>query len=198
MAWVATGAAGPSPAPRTMRQAINISRLTVPSIGNCTSDQMIAMTSSVCWVFTRLVMKPTTMAERANRKKNDEPISPNCSGESFSSAMIGWAASPTTTLSAKLISMKRKIRAVMPHAPFSGRSWTVTGALLPSPVEPGLEAMRQEPAMPRKDGAHRLTEVRGPIPDDKILRERKPNVSDAHLCWNGGRERLTAAGFDSG
>jgi len=52
--------------------------------------------------------------------------------------------------------------------------------------------------MPRKDGAHRLARVRGPIPDDKILRERKPNVSDAHLCWNGGRERLTAAGFDSG
>src|SRR5919204_393614 len=43
MAWVATGAAGPSPAPRTMRQAISISRLTLPSIGNCTSDQTTAL-----------------------------------------------------------------------------------------------------------------------------------------------------------
>jgi hypothetical protein len=41
-------------------------------------------------------------------------------------------------LSAKLISMKRKSRAVMPHAPFSGRSWTVTSALLPPPVGSGL------------------------------------------------------------
>jgi hypothetical protein len=39
--------------------------------------------------------------------------------------MIGLAASPTTILSAKLISMNRKISAVMPQAPFSGR---LTGA----------------------------------------------------------------------
>ena len=44
---MATGPAGPSPAPSTMRQAISTSRLTVPSIGNCTSDQTIAMTSSM-------------------------------------------------------------------------------------------------------------------------------------------------------
>src|SRR5579883_1715969 len=109
-----------------MRQAISTSMLTVPSMGNCTSDQMIAMTSKVRLAWTRLVTKPTATAEMANRKKNDEPMRPNCSGFSFSSAMIGWAASPTTTLSAKFTSMKRKSRAVMPHAPLSGRSCTVT------------------------------------------------------------------------
>jgi hypothetical protein len=41
----------------------------------------------------------------------------------------------------------------MPHAPFSGRSWTVTGASLPLPVGSGLKAMRQEAAMPRKASA---------------------------------------------
>ena len=63
-----------------MRQAISTSRLTVPSIGNCTSDQTMAITSSVWRVCTWLVMKPTITADRANRKKKDEPISPNCSG----------------------------------------------------------------------------------------------------------------------
>jgi hypothetical protein len=95
-------------------------------MGNCTSDHTIAITSSVWRVCTRLVMKPTITAERANRKKNDEPIKPNCSGFRFRSAMIGCAASPTTTLSAKFISMNRKISAVMPHAPFSGRVCPVT------------------------------------------------------------------------
>ena len=51
----------------------------------------------------------TTTAETADRKKNDEPTScPKSRGESFSSSMIGLAASPTTILSAKFISMKRK------------------------------------------------------------------------------------------
>jgi hypothetical protein len=100
-------------------------------MGNCTNDQMMAITSSVWRVCTRLVMKPTTTAEIANKKKNDEPIRPNCSGESFRSAMIGWAASPTTTLSAKLISMKRKSRAVMPQAPLRGRSCSVTFGVAP-------------------------------------------------------------------
>ena len=77
-----------------IRQAISISSVTVPSMGNCTTDQMIAMTRSVWRVWTRLVMKPTTTPEIANRKKNDEPSRPNCSGLSFSSAMIGWAARP--------------------------------------------------------------------------------------------------------
>ena len=63
-----------------IRQAISISSVTVPSMGNCTTDQMIAMTSSVWRVWTRLVMKPTTTPEIANRKKNDEPSRPNCSG----------------------------------------------------------------------------------------------------------------------
>ena len=93
----ATGAAGPSPAPRMMRQAISISSVTVPSMGNCTSDQMIAMTRSVWWVWTRLVMKPTTTPEIANRKKNDEPSRPNCSGLSSVGATkpsAGAAARP--------------------------------------------------------------------------------------------------------
>src|SRR5436190_4581398 len=118
------------------RQAISTSRLTVPSIGNCTTDQTIAMTSKVLRVCILLLRKQTATAETANRKKNDEPIRPNCLGSRPSSFMIGCAASPTTTLSAKLISMKRKSRAVMPHAPFSGRSTsgrscTVTSASLP-------------------------------------------------------------------
>ena len=51
MACVAVGAAGPSPAPSRMRQAISTSRLTVPSIGNCATDQTIAMTRSVWRVW---------------------------------------------------------------------------------------------------------------------------------------------------
>ena len=109
-----------------MRQATSTHRLAETSIGNCTSAQTRAMTSSAWRVWKRLATKPTTTAETADRKKNDEPTScPKSRGESFSSSMIGLAASPTTILSAKLISMKRKISAVMPQAPFSGR---LTGA----------------------------------------------------------------------
>ena len=67
-------------------------KLTVPTIGNCASDQITAITSSTQRVSTRLTMKPTTMAEIENRKKNEEPSKPNCSGESFSSSMIGAPA----------------------------------------------------------------------------------------------------------
>ena len=79
----------------------------------------------------------------AERKKKDEPTSPNCSGVRCRSAISGWAASPTTTLSAKLMSMNRKRRAVMPQAPLRGRSCEltcceVTGALLPGRVGSGL------------------------------------------------------------
>ena len=70
-------------------------------------------------------MKPTSTAANGKTKKNAEPIRPNCSGLSFSSSMIGLAASPITILSAKLINMNKKIRAVTPHAPLRGRSGNV-------------------------------------------------------------------------
>ena len=63
-------------------------------------------------------MKPTTMAEIENRKKNEEPSRPNCSGSSFRSVMIGTPARPTTILSAKFTTMKRKSRKVTVQAPF--------------------------------------------------------------------------------
>ena len=63
-------------------------------------------------------MKPTTMAEIENRKKNEEPSRPNCSGSSFSSVMIGTPARPTTILSAKFTSMNRNSRNVIVQAPF--------------------------------------------------------------------------------
>src|SRR5580698_3435949 len=115
-----------------MRQAISTSMLVVPSIGNCTRDQMIDMISSVRLASMRLVTKPTVTADTANRKKNDEPTQPNCRGVRCSSSIIGGPTMLSTTLSAKLISMKRKSRAVMPHAPFSGRSCTVTLASTPT------------------------------------------------------------------
>ena len=63
-------------------------------------------------------MKPTMMAAIENRKKNDDPSKPNCSGSSFNSVMIGTPARPTTILSAKFTSMKRNRRNVIFHAPF--------------------------------------------------------------------------------
>jgi hypothetical protein len=65
----------------------------------------------------RLTINPTTMAEIENRKKNEEPSRPNCSGSSFSSVMIGTPARPTTILSAKFTSMKRNSRNVIFQAP---------------------------------------------------------------------------------
>src|SRR5260370_21478791 len=48
--------------------------------------------------------------------------------------MSGWAARPSTALSAKFMNMKRKIGAVMPQAPGRGRSWTVTLRMAPGLV----------------------------------------------------------------
>ena len=62
-------------------------------------------------------MKPTTMDAIENRKKNAEPSSPNCSGSSCSSVMIGTPARPTTILSAKFTSIKRNNRNVIFQAP---------------------------------------------------------------------------------
>ena len=105
-------------------------KLTVPTIGNCATDQITAITSSTQRVSMRLTMKPTTMAEIENRKKNEEPSKPNCSGESFSSSMIGAPARPTTILSAKFTSMNRNSRKVIFQAPFLwasvARSWLVS------------------------------------------------------------------------
>jgi hypothetical protein len=56
-----------------MRQIRSVVKLTVPTIGNCATDQITAITSSTQRVGTLLTMKPTTMAEIENRKKNDEP-----------------------------------------------------------------------------------------------------------------------------
>src|SRR5947209_18433389 len=100
------------------RQINSVVKLTVPTIGNCASDQMIAIASSTQRVGTLLTMNPTMMAEIENNRKNEEPSWPNCSGSSFSSVMIGTPARPTTILSAKFTSMNRNSRNVMLQAPF--------------------------------------------------------------------------------
>src|SRR3954454_16211908 len=117
MACTATEKPGPSPAPRMMRQISSVVKLTEPTIGNCASAHTTASACSTQRVSIRLTMKPTTMAAVENRKKNEEPSSPNCSGWSFSSVMIGTPARPTTILSAKLTSMKRNSKKVIRQAP---------------------------------------------------------------------------------
>src|SRR5437762_5309598 len=100
-----------------MRQIRIVVKPTVPTIGNCATDQITAIASSTQRVSTRLAMKPTTMPEIENRMKNEEPRKPNCSGESFSSSMTGAPARPTTILSAKFTSMNRNSRKVIFQAP---------------------------------------------------------------------------------
>ena len=100
-----------------MRQISSVVKLIVPTIGNCASAHITASTSRTQRVAMRLTMKPTTMAEIENRKKNEEPSRPNCSGSSFSSVMIGTPARPTTILSAKFTSMNRNRRNVIFQAP---------------------------------------------------------------------------------
>src|SRR3954470_6599106 len=100
------------------RQIRSVVKLTVPTIGNCASDQTTAIASSTQRVATLLTMKPTTIAETENSRKNDEPSVPNCSGSSFISVMIGTPARPTTILSAKFTSMNRNSRNVIFQAPF--------------------------------------------------------------------------------
>src|SRR3954454_9574786 len=120
-----------------MRQINNVVKLTVPTIGNCASAQTVASTSSTQRVGTRLTMKPTTTAAIENRKKNDEPSRPNCSGSSFNSVMIGTPARPTTILSAKFTSMNRNSRKVIFHAPFG-----VGCALMVEPPKLVFSALR--------------------------------------------------------
>ncbi len=117
MAWTATDAAGPSPAPRITRQTMSVAKLTLPTIGNCASAQTAASASSTQRAWTRLTMKPTTMAEIENSRKKEDPSSPNCSGESFSSVMIGTPARPTTILSAKFTTISKNSRNVIFQAP---------------------------------------------------------------------------------
>src|SRR6185437_3729118 len=118
MACAATENAGPSPAPRITRQISSVVNPIVPTIGNCASAQTPASTIRTQRVATRLTMKPTTIAEIENRKKNEEPSSPNCAVSSFSSVMIGTPARPTTILSAKFTSMNKNRRNVILQAPF--------------------------------------------------------------------------------
>src|SRR5260370_26428636 len=117
-----------------MRLAMRTWKVGTPSIGKCTSDHRMAMERREYRAGRGLGTKPSSTAEIGNSRKNAEPIRPNCSGLSFSSATSGWAARPSTALSAKLMNMKRKIRAVMPQAPGRGRSWTVTLRMAPGLV----------------------------------------------------------------
>ena len=79
-AWTATEKAGPSPAPRMMRQATSVVNPTVPIIGNWTIAHTSASPSSTQRVAMRLMMKPKTTAESENRKKNADPRKPNSLG----------------------------------------------------------------------------------------------------------------------
>src|SRR5476649_1870240 len=119
----------------------------------------------------RLVRKPTSTAETANRKKKDEPIRPNCSGFKPSSAMIGWAARPTTTLSAKLISMNRNRSPVIGQAPFKGRSAVVMRRFSLSPFAGVVRPLRQVQSAGRKAGKRK----------GALLAERPFRFSDARL-----------------
>src|ERR1700712_1458444 len=110
-----------------MRQINSVVKLTVPTIGNCASDQITAIASSTQRVATRLTIKPTTMAEIENRKKNEDPSKPNCSGCSFNSSMMGAPPRPTTILSAKFTSMNRNSRKVIFQAPFGVGCVVMTG-----------------------------------------------------------------------
>jgi len=84
---------------------MSVVKPTAATIGNWTSAQIRASTSTTQRAGTRLTMKPTTTAEIENRKKNAEPRKPNSFGESCSSFMIGTPARPTTILSAKFTTM---------------------------------------------------------------------------------------------
>ena len=114
------------------RQITSVVKLTVPTMGNCASDHTTAIASSTQRVATLLTMKPTMIAEIENRKKNEEPRKPNCSGSSFISFMIGAPASPTTILSAKFTSMNRNRRKVIFQAPFGVACAVMVG--LPSSI----------------------------------------------------------------
>src|ERR1700694_3326083 len=88
-------------------------------------------------------MNPTTMAEIENRKKNEEPSSPNCSGSSFISVMIGTPARPTTILSAKFTSMNRNSKKVIFQAPLG-----VGSAVMVSPDDLLALLIRPRPMLP--------------------------------------------------
>src|SRR4051812_8787920 len=68
MAWVATAAAGPSPAPRMIGQIISVVKLTLPSRGNWASAQTSARTASPQRVARRLTMTPTITAVTENSR----------------------------------------------------------------------------------------------------------------------------------
>src|ERR1700759_5599675 len=181
MACAATENAGPSPAPRMMRQIRSVVKLTVPTIGNCANDQITAIASSTQRVATRLTMKPTTMAEIENRKKNEEPSRPNSFGSSFSSVMMGTAARPTTILSAKFTSMNRNSRNVMVQAPFGVSFPGACAAMnLPRLMFFAPPAMLDMPFPPRQPGIFtgpRAVHDDPPpeIPPDVVLNAHSPH-----------------------
>ena len=109
------------------RQISSVVKLTVPTIGNCATDQITAIASNTQRAATRLTMKPTTMAEIENKKKNEEPRNPNCSGSRFSSFLIGTPARFTTILSAKFTSMNRNSKMVIFQAPLGVGCVVMTG-----------------------------------------------------------------------
>src|ERR1700754_606581 len=155
MACVATEKAGPSPAPRMMRQIKSVVKPTLPTIGNCASDQITAIASSTQRVATLLTMKPTMMAEIENSRKKEEPSWPNCSGSSFRSFMIGTPARPTTILSAKFTSMNRNKRKVIFQAPLGVGCPVMFGSpssLLSGSVIAALGAMLDMPLCPWQPG----------------------------------------------
>src|ERR1041385_4315877 len=110
-----------------MRQIRRVVKLTVPTIGNCASDQITAIASSTQRVATVLTMKPTMMAEIEKSRKKEEPSSPNCAASSLRSVMIGTPARPTTILSAKFTSMNRNSRKVICQAPLGVGCPVMTG-----------------------------------------------------------------------
>src|SRR4051794_40074571 len=130
-----------------IRQINNVVKLTVPTIGNCATDQITAIASSTHRVGTLLTTKPTTMAEIENSRKNEEPSCPNCSGSSFSSVMIGTPARPTTILSAKFTSMNRNKRNVIFQAPLG----VAAAVMVASPVLSLLDATRGFPGKATAD-----------------------------------------------
>src|ERR1700744_216901 len=101
-----------------IRQITSVVKLTVPTIGNCASAQMVARTKSTHFDWTRLTMKPTMIAEIENSRKKDDPRLPNFSWVSPNSVLIGTPWRPTTILSAKFTTISKNSRKVIVQAPF--------------------------------------------------------------------------------
>ncbi|MCY1456172.1 hypothetical protein D9M71_733720 [compost metagenome] len=117
-AWVATGEAGPSPMPSSTRQATMVHSEVANSIGSCTRAQNRPMPSNSVRVGLRLARKPPSTAESENSQCKAPPIRPNSAGLSCSSAIIGTATRPMTTLSRKFTNIITANSAAMVQAAF--------------------------------------------------------------------------------